>query len=272
MIDYSEFTEMLNRRIKLGKEFFLDLLNKVIDDPTRYVGLFRLSNAKTKLVQNVTQSNEIKFGDFMEEIVTEYIRLQGYTIHDKWLGADANGDLLNADQLFSINDQIFLVEQKIRDDHDSTKKRGQFLNFKKKVNLIKNRNQGKIINGIMWFIDDSKRKNQRYYIQEMNAFRMNNVNLNLYYGQEFFESLYRGDDAWDELVNHLQTYRQSQSNDVINIPDFDTSEEVYLALLEISTTRWKKLLSNTDLYVLLRKELFPTNYNIDKAKRQRGRN
>jgi len=272
MIEYSEFTEMLNKRIKLGKDFFLDLLNKVIDDPTRYVGLFRLSNAKTKLVQNVTQSNEIKFGDFMEEIVTEYIKLQGYSTHEKWLGADENGDYLNADQLFSKNNVIYLVEQKIRDDHDSTKKRGQFLNFKKKVNLLKSRYPGMEIKGIMWFIDDSKKKNQRYYIQEMNSFRDNNVVLKLYYGQEFFDSLYRGDEAWEELVGHLYSYRQSQSNDVINIPDFDTSEEVYLALLEISTTRWKKLISNSELYKDLRSELFPTGHNIDKAKRVRGRN
>ena len=70
---YEDFMQKLNSRIKSGKDFYLELLETVIDNPSRYCGLFRLSNAKTKLVQNVTQSIEIKFGDFMEDIVTDYI-------------------------------------------------------------------------------------------------------------------------------------------------------------------------------------------------------
>jgi hypothetical protein len=271
MIEYSEFTKTLNKRIKLGKEFFLNLMNKVIDDPTRYVGLFRLSNTKTKIIQNVTQSNEIKFGDFMEEIVTEYIKLQGYTPHEKWLGADQNGDILNSDQLFSYENDLYLVEQKIRDDHDSTKKRGQFLNFIKKINLLRTQYPGKHIIGIMWFIDDSKKKNINYYRTEMSKFSKEDIELRLFYGADFFNSLHNGDKAWEELVNHLKTYRNNQGSEVLNIPDFDTSDEVYEALLEISSLRWRKLISNSDLYIALREELFPTGFNINRVKAKRGR-
>lgn len=137
IVTYEQFQERLNAKIKSGDDFYIELLKTVIDNPSRYCGLFRLSNAKTKLIQNVTQSKEIKFGDFMEDIATEYIELLGYTLHEKNLGADENGDKLNADQVFSNEQSIFLVEQKIRDDHDSTKKRGQYSNFKKKVDLIR---------------------------------------------------------------------------------------------------------------------------------------
>ena len=122
ILSYASFMDKLNKKIKSGDDFYLELLETVIDNPSRYCGLFRLSNAKTKLIQNVTQSKEIKFGDFMEDIVTDYLSLIGYENKTKDLGFDENGDRLNADQVFSKGNTIYLVEQKIRDDHDSTKK------------------------------------------------------------------------------------------------------------------------------------------------------
>ena len=95
IITYDHFMERLNKKIKSGDDFYLELLKTVIDNPSRYCGLFRLSNAKTKLIQNVTQSKEIKFGDFMEDIVTEYLGLIGYENCAKDLGVDENGDRLN---------------------------------------------------------------------------------------------------------------------------------------------------------------------------------
>ena len=61
IISYDEFCSMLSKKIQDGEDFYVSLVEKVIDYPTRYCGLFRLSNAKTKLIQNVTQSSEIKF-------------------------------------------------------------------------------------------------------------------------------------------------------------------------------------------------------------------
>lgn len=73
ILTYEFFVEKLNEKIKSDADFCYELLKNVIDNPHRYTGIFRLSNAKTKLIQNVTQSREIKFGDFMEDIVTIYI-------------------------------------------------------------------------------------------------------------------------------------------------------------------------------------------------------
>ena len=78
IISYEYFTEQLNNHIKSDDAFCYELLKTVIKNPERYTGLFRLSNAKTKLIQNVTQSREIKFGNFMEEIITDYIAAMGY--------------------------------------------------------------------------------------------------------------------------------------------------------------------------------------------------
>ena len=70
IISYEEFCDLLVKHIQEGEDFYINLLKTVIDTPSRYCGLFRLSNAKTKLQQNVIQSEEIKFGDVVEELVT----------------------------------------------------------------------------------------------------------------------------------------------------------------------------------------------------------
>jgi hypothetical protein len=264
MIEYKVFIETLNKRIKLGTDFYVNLLEKIVSEPSRYSGVFRLSNAKTKIIQNVTQSNEIKFGDFMEEIVTDYIGLHGYNNLKKRLISEGGNDL-NVDQLFENDYNIFLVEQKIRDDHDSTKKRGQFENFLKKIEFIKKQSNKKII-AIMWFIDDSKTKNKNYYLEQMESHKFSSIEMKLFYGADFFDFLNNAHESWEELINHLIRYRDEQSKDVLEIPDFDTSDEVLEALVKLNDTYWKKLNSKTQQFELLRNELFPTKHNLEKAK------
>ena len=118
---YEHFANKLNNRI-FGKDLHYEILLTVLNNPKRYTGIFRITNAKTKLIQNTTQSCEIKFGDFIEEILTEYIAIMGYEDLNKNIGIDEDNNHLNADQAFKKDDNIYLIEQKIRDDHDSTKK------------------------------------------------------------------------------------------------------------------------------------------------------
>lgn len=266
IISYDEFCERLLKVIQSGNDFYNDLLKTVIDNPSRYCGLFRLSNAKTKLIQNVTQSNEIKFGDLIEEISTEYINRLGYTNYEKHLGADENGDVLNVDQYFTDGNSIYMVEMKIRDDHDSTKKRGQYSNFQKKIKLIQQKNPNKHLIASMWFVDDGLFKNKNYYKAEMQKEMFPNCELHLYYGGEFFNSLKGGAVAWDELIEILRYYRMDNSNTEVDIPDFGTSPEILNALINLPEKYRNKLNSSSDKYILLRNELFGNGDNISKAK------
>ena len=110
ILTYEFFVEKLNEKIKSDADFCYELLKNVIDNPHRYTGIFRLSNAKTKLIQNVTQSREIKFGDFMEDIVTLYIEKMGYNNLNKRIGTDENGDaLLNV----STNKDKFIPNESV---------------------------------------------------------------------------------------------------------------------------------------------------------------
>lgn len=122
-MQYSNFKKMLKKEV-FGEDLNYQILKTVIENPQRYIGIFRVTSAKTKLIQNITQSCEIKFGDFIENILTEYIADMGYENLDKNLGKDEEGNELSADQVFKNGRNVVLIEQKIRDDHDSTKKRG----------------------------------------------------------------------------------------------------------------------------------------------------
>jgi len=104
----------------------VDLITKVAKYPQRYIGLFRPTKPKAKLLQNLLQSQEIRFGDAFEKIIEEYLKELDYEILDKSFEYQ-NGDKLNVDQFFLKDNIYYFVEQKVRDDHDSTKKRGQIL-------------------------------------------------------------------------------------------------------------------------------------------------
>jgi len=264
---YDFFVGKLNEKIKTDTDFCYELLKTVIDNPHRYTGIFRLSNAKTKLIQNVTQSREIKFGDFMEDIVTLYIEKMGYTNLNKSIGTDEDGNALSADQVFNNGNTMYLIEQKIRDDHDSTKKRGQYDNFRRKYTLLERTYPDKKVNATMWFIDSGLIKNKRYYFAEAQNDVSPQRTLNIFYGAELFEKLFDRLDVWDELTSYLKRNKSERSDEILTIPDFDTSEEMLIALRKLKREDWRrfdKLMSNRQEYVQLRSEIFTTNTNLNR--------
>lgn len=261
---YDEFQHRLNARI-FGQDLNYEILLTVFKNPERYTGLFRITNAKTKLIQNLTQSCEIKFGDFIEEVLTAYIQQMGYENLDKNIGADEDNNRLNADQFFTQNNVIYLIEQKIRDDHDSTKKRGQYANLIKKIRAIKQRFPNRQIKVCMWFSDESLKKNKKYYLEQIANNTDDNVEISLFYGKELFVNLFSRVDIWDELIAHLQRNKRQRTAEILSVPDFDTSDEIKSALLRAKTEYpklIKNLLSNKPQFIELRAELFPTSRNL----------
>jgi len=264
---YDEFISKLNEKIKSDDSFYYELLVTVIKNPNRYTGIFRLSNAKTKLIQNVTQSREIKFGDFMEDVVTEYIAAMGYTNLNKSIGTDEEGNDLSADQVFKKNNTVYLIEQKIRDDHDSTKKRGQYQNFRKKYMLLKRQHPNCTIDATMWFIDDSLVKNRNYYQSEAAVENERGIDIHILYGSSLFSQIFNRNDVWTEICDYLLRNKTERSNELLVVPDFDTSEEMLVALRKLKIQEpnlTHKLTSTLPDYVQLRKELFPTGENLRK--------
>jgi hypothetical protein len=232
---YDKFVYILEKH--LHKDEKIALLKSLAENPNRFVGIFRPTNPKTKIRQFLTQSGEIRFGDAMEEIITEFLKDSGYTILERTV-RKSNGELLNIDQHFQNNKGHYFIEQKVRDDHDSTKKRGQLNNFKEKYYELKNK-YGNII-GIMYFIDPFLKKNRNYYLEELENMKKQGEHVYLFYGKELFKFL-KIQHVWDKLIEWLKTWRQ-------NIPelmkvDFDlTADESFHEIKNLEFKYWRKII------------------------------
>jgi len=185
ILDYSYFQKSLNN--KLFEESYSDLIKKIAENPDRFIGIFRPTKPKTKLIQNITQSHEIRFGDALEYIFERYFEAEKFTLLTKRFKYDKDKEL-SIDQLFSKGNTIYMIEQKVRDDHDSTKKVGQFGNFEVKYYALTNIYPSKEIIPIMWFIDDSLVKNKKYYQEQMNRMGVDyQCTPYLFYGEQMFD-------------------------------------------------------------------------------------
>lgn len=253
IFEYQDFKDKLEKTVY--KNAKADLLKKVADNPDRYVGFFRPTSPKIKLIQNITQSHEISFGDFVEDIITQYLGIFYKNLPKKHL---YKGETILFDQLFEYNNKIFMLEQKMRDDHDSTKKRGQFDNFLKKVKYLQDTFPDKKIIAGMWFVDPSLKKNKKYYQFEMEQNQSSNYELHLFYGAEFTIFLDKI-SIWDELTSYLITWKNSNQNDIII--NFEQNWENTKQELEnnVSKKTWKKLINNSQVMKEIFPILFPTN-------------
>jgi len=265
LISYEEFYEKLLKIVDENDEFIISLMKKIIDNPYRYVGKFRLTNFRTKLIQNITQSREIQFGDFLELIFSNYFEKTGRYINMQKRIIKHDGEELRIDQLFKdiVTDDIHLLEQKVRDDHDSTKKVGQFNNFVDKIKEIRSTFPRNNLYAGMWFIDDGLQKNKNYYLNKMKENSFPDTTLSLFYGSALFSKIYRGEEIWNEVMSYLNRYRENLTIEEMKIPDFDKDPKIKDMIYKLPRKYKVKLFSREEIYEDLRKEMFPSGLNIE---------
>ena len=259
IITNDEFNNTFNTQIFGNSK--KDLIEKIAESPDRYVGIFRPTKPRTKIIQNILQSHEIRFGDALENIIELYLARVGYEIFDKRL-ISSDGDDLSVDQLFSKDGKVFFVEQKVRDDHDSTKKRGQVSNFEKKLDTLCRKYGESKMSGFFYFIDDSLKKNENYYKEEIDKISSSySVDCSLCYGKEFFD-LIKHQEIWEELLGNLKQWRR-------NLPDlpetnFDINySESFEEIKDISPSVYRKLFENAQI----RGDIFPIIFPTKKVLR-----
>jgi hypothetical protein len=242
-MNYERFKEILNRHIFEGEK--RDLLKKLAERPERFIGLFRPTKPGTKILQHLLQSHEIRFGDAIEELFTEIIGDLKYRNLPKDV-RNSNGETLSIDQYFTDGNTYYFIEQKVRDDHDSTKKRGQINNFERKLEVLHNLHEDNLI-GIMYFIDPDLRKNQNFYIEKLEGFsNFYGVKLYLFYGRELF-TFFNNPQVWDDLIQWLTRWK----DDLPELPEinFDgDSEESFEEIKELEIRYWRKIIQNEKLW------------------------
>ena len=252
-MDYMIFKNIFNSTIFESSK--KDLLEKVAKYPNRYIGLFRPTKPKAKLLQNLLQSHEIRFGDAFEILIEEYLKEKGFGILEK-VFCDRDGNALNVDQLFKKEEGIYFVEQKVRDDHDSTKKRGQTNNFEKKLNILIGKYGDENLHGYFYFIDPELIKNRNYYQTELQRMQEDyGVELFVCYGKELFKFL-NIETVWDEILDYLKRWR----NEIPELPEinFDLeAEHSFNEIKDLSPIIFRKLLSNDELFNQIVLTIFP---------------
>ncbi len=245
-MDYTQVAQILNTHVFAGDR--AALLRKVAQYPERYLGLFRPTTPRAKLVQNLLQSHEIRFGDALEQLLRRLLQEMGYHVFPPSEHRLVEENLA-LDQFFrdARANHYYFIEQKVRDDHDSTKKRGQMANFEAKLEVLYQR-YGPRLTGILYFIDPALQKNREYYraeLQRMAAFYQG-AQLHLFYGPDLFHFLGHA-EVWDALLSWLARWRQE-------IPDFP---EVNMDLHPVASFQelkavplrlWRKFLTHDELW------------------------
>lgn len=208
MISKEECFNILDKHIKSDiNQFWTDALSKT--DIHRLTTQFMPFSFEDKLKQYYLTSQVVRFGNALEEIVHLFLERNGAKFLDRHYVAQHD-----CDQLFTYLDKTVLIEQKVRDDHDSSKKVGQITNFKdKKIALQKSFDN---FYAASWFIDDGLRKNQAYYAGQLTD------PYELCYGseiEEFLELIFDDDRAKgfvDILGTYLDEYHQYASNTILD--------------------------------------------------------
>jgi hypothetical protein len=180
-------------------------------------------------------------GDALEEIITKIIQSLGYEILNPALTSE-----LKLDIYFTDNVRYYFVEQKIRDDHDSTKKRGQIENFQRKLEHLYNLHGGNIV-GIMFFIDPDFSKNKPFYQSVISQLmHLYNTEIYLFYGKEFFDYL-KCPECWKKMVEYLTKWKNTLSD----LPEVNFDKEPLRTFEEIKGVDikiWEKILNKNELW------------------------
>lgn len=274
------FRRKVDEFISDGQTLWNELLISVLQKPERFIGQFHLAPTETRLAQTVSLSRGIQFGYLLESITEEILIAEGFKMLSKRL--DTSSGILVADQVFTDGKTVFLMEQKVRDDHDSSKKRGQHSNFEKKLKALDELYPAKEIVGILWFADSFFRRNQRFYGESLALCPVQRAKTHLFYGEDLFSKFLKREDLWARLNFYIGRYRSEAG--AVEVPSFDTSPEMLGALLnlkklsymsakEIKEKGYKgtvkplfiKLFSDDPRYIEIRNQLFPTGLNLCRA-------
>ena len=257
-MEYKLFKNILNKQIFESSK--RDLIEKIAEHPERYIGLFRPTKPKAKILQNLLQSNEIRFGDALEILFEKYFEQLGFTNLPKKIKLEEED--LNLDQLFKDIKYIYFIEQKVRDDHDSTKKRGQFANFEKKINALIQKYDESMLKCFTYFIDPSMIKNKRYYTAKIEKIQSDyKIFAKLCYGKELWDEI-NHPEIWNELLKYLEQWK----NEIPDMPsiNFDeNAENTFEEIKLIKVSSYRKLFNNKIICKEILPILFPENKTLE---------
>ena len=245
-MEYSKYKEILDVHLIIDDTTtFVESLIDTKDAANRLMTEFKITPLENRIMSKYLTSIQIKLGDALEDVFKEYLKEKGAIFLPR--NFVTNKD---CDQIFEYNGTTFLIEQKIRDDHDSSKKEGQITNYNVKKQVIAE----KVHNyaACCWFIDPNFEKNKKYYSSVLNS-------NELYYGKEIENFLNkivfhdnRCDGFFDEFTNYIQKYSNDFSiydltNLTIDYHNFSVSQLYYLLRSKTYISKVAKIFFNNNI-------------------------
>lgn len=166
----NSYNKIMNEYVP--SDFIESTIKKLADTPERLIGVLHANTFELGSITSFGYSRNNSFGNAIEGVFKEIVRSNGWTAEPtKYVLSEyhLNTPLppgkksLAVDQVFSHGNTIVFIEQKIRDDHDTSKWRGQWDNFSLKLSALTEIYSEKRVVGVMWMIDDNFRRNEINY-------------------------------------------------------------------------------------------------------------
>lgn len=272
IISYTEFSKIVEKHVPVGHALWQETISKIFQYPQRYASDFSLTSPSSSIIRNIEQGRTIRFGYVIEEVLELYIARIGYTNLSKEIRTGTGkDDVLMIDQCFTDagNENIYIIEQKMRDDHDSSKKRGQIDNFKKKITALHSLYPDKHMKAAMWFADATFGRNRKYYGQELSSMSNSMLETYLFYGREMFCDGFLGHpEIFDEMIQYIDQCAADMSDDAFLVAkEIDSNVNAAEAIanyFNFDVTRIRKAMS-TSKYASIMRKVFPTKRSINGA-------
>ena len=171
-MNYEKFKSIMIEDIPLDKLPEEQLLNKMKEKPERFLSDFQLQDDSSRFMKILVTSSTIRLGRAFEKIIKAYFEKNKYTNMEEEAKFKLNSKKHEIDILVSKNNDILVIEQKIRDDHDKGKKENILKDLKLKWNYIKNKNNTKNVKGILYFVDPILQVNKNHYEKKLQNIRI----------------------------------------------------------------------------------------------------
>lgn len=251
-MNYKEFKKIGNKWInsKIIDEY---ILKKITENHEVLTSDFNILNPRENMLKSLNQSLEIKMGYILEDVMISLFKESKFKIYESKLITDFN-EKLNVDAVIGNKNLIYVIEFKKRDNHDSTKYRGQLDNLIKKTKEINFKYKNKKIISIIAFFDETYgRKNYNAYFKRWveNPYNKNNQ-LRIMYQKEVFDYFFNksSNKIYNQFLSNMKKFINEEIKIKFEMRDSFNFNEIKL---ELQQKLLKSKLNNAEIRSIINK-------------------
>lgn len=123
------------------------------------------------------------------------------------------------DHVLDLGNVILVLEQKLKDNHDSTKNTGQYDDLIEKTEAVKAKYPGRTVIPVMFFLTDVQKGARKKFTELLASY-----GGRVCYGKELFDVFFSNvsNDAWNKLDEAIKAIQRTETA----IIDYDTDEVI----------------------------------------------